>query len=280
MKLFGVVGAGVMGAGVAQTLAAHGFSVVLVDNVRAQLERAEAEVVRYYRTGRLFGHDTGKHGDLTQRVRYSTELDDLGAAEFVVENITEDWSRKAELYPRLDRICPLETVFAANTSCIPISRIAAETERPDRIIGMHFMNPVPMKPAVEVIRGSRTSDSTVATALTLLAEIGKRGILVGDMPGFVSNRVLMLTINEAIALVRDGVAEPGSVDDVFRSCFGHASGPLETADLIGLDTILYSIEGLREHYGDDRFQPCPLLREMVDAGLLGRKSGRGFFSYP
>ncbi|MFI6213975.1 3-hydroxyacyl-CoA dehydrogenase family protein [Nocardia brasiliensis] len=279
MKSLGVIGAGVMGSGLAQDLAAHGFSVVLVDRSQEQLDRAADEVLRYYRTGRLFGHDTEKYGDLTQRVTYTTDLADVGAAEFVIENITENWALKSEIYPRLDQICPPETVFAANTSCIPITKIAAATTRPDRVLGMHFMNPVPMKSTVEVIRGWHTSESTIATAQDLLDGLGKRGIVVHDMPGFVSNRVLMLMVNEAIFLLQDGVAGAAEVDEIFRSCFGHASGPLETADLIGLDTILYSIEGLQECYGDSKYRPCQLLKKMVDAGLHGRKSGQGFFSY-
>ncbi|MFE6921430.1 3-hydroxyacyl-CoA dehydrogenase family protein [Nocardia sp. NPDC057663] len=279
MKQVGVVGAGVMGTGLAQDLAAHGLEVVLVDNSQSQLVRAEEEVERYYRAGRLFGHDTDRFGDLTKKITYTSDLQLLGSAEFIIENITENWDLKAAVYPNLDRVCAADTVFAANTSCIPITRLASLTGRPEQVVGMHFMNPVPMKPTVEVIRGWHTSDHTIDIARNLLSQLDKRGVVVNDMPGFVSNRVLMLTVNEAIFLLQDGVATAADVDDIFRSCFGHASGPLETADLIGLDTILFSIEGLYEFYADSKYRPCPLLKKMVDAGLHGRKTGRGFFTY-
>src|SRR6202034_3637600 len=179
---------------------------------------------------------------------------------------------KKEICPVIDEACPEDTVFAANTSAIPITKLAALTSRQDRIVGMHFMNPVPMKKAVEVIRGWHTSDETLKRADELLTGLGKKGITVADSPGFVSNRVLMLTVNEAIYEVHEGVASAVDVDELFRSCFGHKMGPLETADLIGLDTILFSIEGLYESFGDGKYRPCPLLKAMVDAGLHGRKS--------
>ncbi|WP_433574456.1 3-hydroxyacyl-CoA dehydrogenase family protein [Nocardia brasiliensis] len=279
MKQIGVVGAGVMGTGLAQDLAAHGLAVVLVDNSPEQLVRARDEVERFSRMGRLFGMETDKYGDLTEKVTYTTDMELLGAADFVIENITENWELKATVYPQLDRICAPETVFAANTSCIPITKLAALTGRPQRVVGMHFMNPVPMKPTVEVIRGWHTTEETLTVARELLSSIEKRGIVVNDMPGFVSNRVLMLTVNEAVFLLQDEVASAADVDEIFRSCFGHASGPLETADLIGLDTILLSIEGLYEFYADSKYRPCPLLRKMVYAGLHGRKSGQGFYTY-
>jgi 3-hydroxybutyryl-CoA dehydrogenase len=170
-------------------------------------------------------------------------------------------------------------VFAANTSAIEIARIAAATGRPDRVLGMHFMNPVYAKPTVEMIRARATSESTLDRARTLLRQMGKDAIVVGDAPGFVSNRVLMLTINEAIRVVEEGIASSEDVDRLFRTCFGHKMGPLETADLIGLDTILYSIEVLHEEFADSKYRPCPLLRKMVRAGLHGRKSGKGFYDY-
>jgi 3-hydroxybutyryl-CoA dehydrogenase len=186
---------------------------------------------------------------------------------------------KAEIYPRLHAICPADCVFAANTSCISITKLGGFTKRPDRVCGMHFMNPVPMKPMVELIRAFHTSPETLAAGQRFLAEMGKEAVVVNDWPGFVSNRVLMLTINEAVFLLQDQVASAVDVDRIFKGCFGHKMGPLETADLIGLDTILYSIEVLHESYNDSKYRPCPLLKKMVDAGLHGRKSGRGFYDY-
>jgi 3-hydroxybutyryl-CoA dehydrogenase len=213
------------------------------------------------------------------RIRFTTDLEELHGVDFVVENVPEKWEIKSKIYPRIDAICPERAVFAVNTSCFSITRVGALTKRPDRVIGMHFMNPVPMKPMVEAIRGYHTSEETIATARQFLAQLGKDCILVNDMPGFVSNRVLMLTINEAVFVVHDGVASPEQVDQLFKTCFGHKMGPLETADLIGLDTILYSIEVLHESYNDSKYRPCPLLKKMVDAGLHGRKNGKGFYDY-
>ncbi|MGH2478967.1 MAG: 3-hydroxyacyl-CoA dehydrogenase family protein, partial [Ktedonobacteraceae bacterium] len=199
--------------------------------------------------------------------------------DFVIENATEKWEVKKPIYEQIDLICPREVIFAVNTSAISITRVGSVTKRPDQVIGTHFMNPVPMKNTVEVIRGYHTSTETIATTRDLLASMGKEGIVVNDMPGFVSNRVLMLTVNEAIYLVQDQVATAEDVDRVFKSCFGHPMGPLETADLIGLDTILYSVDVLYESYNDSKYRPCPLLKKMVDAGLYGRKSGQGFYTY-
>lgn len=279
MTKVGVVGAGVMGTGMSQDLAQHGHDVVLVDISAAALERAEKEIRRWDRMSRLYGRKVPGGADLVSRVTFSTSLTALGGVDFLVENIIENEAAKLELYPRLDAVCPADTVFAANTSCVPITRIASKTRRPEQILGMHFMNPVPMKDTVEVIKGFHTSRATLDRAHELLASCGKRGIEVNDSPGFVSNRVLMLTVNEAAFLVHDGVADAASVDDLFRSCFGHQMGPLETADLIGLDTILYSVQVLYDNYSDSKYRPCPLLQKMVDAGLHGRKTGQGFFSY-
>lgn len=275
----GVVGAGVMGCGVAQSLATTGHRVVLADVSEEVLEQSRATVRSQLRGMALF---TGVRVDVDEameRISLVTDLEAMAGADFVVENVTEDWDVKKAIYPEMDRICRPDVVFAVNTSAIPITRVGSVTSRPDRVVGMHFMNPVPAKPVVEVIRGFHTSDDTIAAARRFLAAMGKEGILVEDSPGFVSNRVLMLTINEAIFLVQDRVAEPAEVDRIFRTCFEHKMGPLETADMIGLDTILKSVEVLHDAFGDDKYRPAPLLRRMVDAGHLGRKSGRGFHRY-
>lgn len=280
-NVVGVVGAGVMGTGVAQNLAQSKYEVILVDVSDEVLERARRELGRSLRFRGLFGKVEKSEGaaETLERVRFTTDYGALAAADFVVENVTEKWELKKPVYERLSAVCPERCVFAANTSAIPITRIGSATDRAPRVIGMHFMNPVPLKTTVEVIRGYHTSDETVETSLALLKGMGKEGVIVNDSPGFVTNRVLMLTINEAVFLVQDRVAEPEQVDDLFKKCFGHKMGPLETADLIGLDTILFSIEVLYEAFNDGKYRPCPLLKKMVDAGLHGRKSGRGFYDY-
>jgi 3-hydroxybutyryl-CoA dehydrogenase len=281
IRTVGVVGAGVMGVGVGQNLAQTGHRVILVDVSDAVLARARDEIRKSLRFQGMF--QKGAKAESTEavlgRIALTTDFAALAEADFVVENTTEKWEVKKEVYPRLDGICPERAVFAANTSCISITRIGSVTGRPDRIVGMHFMNPVPLKPMVEVIRGHHTSEETLGTARQFLRQMGKDCIVVNDYPGFVSNRVLMLTINEAVFVVHDGVATAEQVDQLFKTCFGHKMGPLETADLIGLDTILYSIEVLHESYADSKYRPCPLLKKMVDAGLHGRKSGKGFYDY-
>jgi 3-hydroxybutyryl-CoA dehydrogenase len=276
----GVIGAGVMGVGVAQNLAQTGHRVVLVDITEPILERGRRELRSGMRAMALFNKKAaGDPKVVMERVRFTTDYGLLAEVDFIVENVTEKWPIKKEVYERIDAICRPEVVFAANTSAISITRIGSATKRAPKVVGMHFMNPVPMKPMVELIRGFHTTDETIAAANRFLAEMNKESILVEDSPGFVSNRVLMLTINEAIFLVHDRVAGAAEVDRIFKTCFGHKMGPLETADLIGLDTILYSIEVLQESFNDDKYRPCPLLKKMVDAGLHGRKSGRGFYTY-
>jgi 3-hydroxybutyryl-CoA dehydrogenase len=279
-ETIGVVGAGVMGVGVAQNLAQTGHRVVLVDVAGDILDRARAEIVKSLRLAAMFDRALreANHTAILEHIELTTDYERLGNVDLVVENSTESWAVKQAIYPQLDRICREDCIFAANTSAISIARLAGTTRRPDRVIGMHFMNPVPLKTVVEVIRSAQTSDATVQVAKDFLQQMGKRAIIVKDMPGFVSNRVLMLAINEAISIVKDDVASAADVDEIFVKCFAHKMGPLATADLIGLDTILRSLEVLHESYGD-KYQACPLLVQMVEAGLLGRKSGRGFYDY-
>ncbi len=279
----GVVGAGVMGVGVSQALAQTGQRVILVDVGPQPLARAKNALRQNLRLQSLFAKKkdgaAAPGSQALERIEFTSDDRRLSEAAFVVENVVEKWAVKEPVYRRLDELLRDDCVLAANTSCVSITRLGSVTRRADRVVGMHFMNPVPLMPTVEVIRGHHTSEATLATARAFLADLGKDAIVVNDLPGFVSNRVLMLTINEAIWVVHDGVSKPEDVDRLFKSCFGHKMGPLETGDLIGLDTILYSLEVLYESYNDPKFRACPLLRKMVDAGLHGRKTGRGFYDY-
>jgi len=281
MQLIGVIGAGVMGSGVALNLAQTNHRVILVDILPAILDRCARELTEQMRIQKLFSNsdELPSPEEVLERIRFTTDYGLLNEVEFVIENVTEKWEMKKEVYPLLDNVCSEECIFAADTSTIPITRLAALTSREDQIIGMHFMNPVPMKSVVEVIRGSHTSDGTVDKAKQLLRQMGKEAVVVNDAPGFVSNRILMLAINEAIYILQEQISTAEDVDRIFKSCFGHKMGPLETADLIGLDTILYSIESLHDNFRDSKYVPCPLLKKMVDAGLYGRKSGEGFYRY-
>lgn len=278
----GIAGAGVMGRGVAQAAAQKGMRVVLLDVSDEILAAADNEIRQAIRFAAMLDKKSTLESadDICQRIDFTTDLSQLAQVDFLVENISEKVDLKQVLYPQLDSVCNSDCVFAVNTSAISITRVAGWTQRADRVVGMHFMNPVPMIPLVEVIRAHHTSEATINTAKQFLAQLSKEAIVVNDMPGFVSNRILMLTVNEAVFVVQDQVSSPRDVDRIFKGCFGHKMGPLETADLIGLDTILFSLDVLYESYNDPKFRPAPLLRKMVDAGLHGRKSGEGFFKYP
>ncbi|OQY28520.1 MAG: 3-hydroxybutyryl-CoA dehydrogenase [Candidatus Cloacimonetes bacterium 4572_55] len=284
IETIGVIGAGVMGGGVAQTLAQTGHKVILVDINDDILQKAEKYIRNQLRFQQFFhkpsdGERLPDLSDVMARITLTTDYQQLQEADFVIENVTEKWEIKKSVYEKMDQICGESCLFAADTSAISITRIASVTSRADRVLGIHFMNPVPMKKTVEMIRGFHTSDKTLETAQTLMTQMGKEWVVVNDSPGFVSNRILMLTVNEAIFLLQERVAGAEQVDTIFKSCFGHPMGPLETADLIGLDTILYSLEVLYEEFNDSKYRPCPLLKKMVHAGLYGRKNGQGFYSY-
>jgi 3-hydroxybutyryl-CoA dehydrogenase len=279
MKTIGVVGAGVMGVGVAQNLAQTGHDVILVDTSEEILAGALSRIALNCRMSRLIGGPALDPGDVLSRISTGIGADAVAKADFVIENVPEDWAIKRQVFAELDQACGPDTVFIVNTSAIPITKVASVTGRPDRVIGVHFMNPVPMKPVVELIPGFHTSTETVQRTRDLLAAMGKKAVELKDSCGFISNRLSHVLMNEAAYLVYEGVATAEAVDEVFRSCFGHPMGPLETADLIGVDTVLHSIDVLYEHYRDGKYRPCPLLMQMTDAGLHGRKTGHGFYDY-
>ena len=280
MRRVTVVGAGTMGNGIAHVFAQHGWGVTLVDVSRPALECALETIgrnlERQVKKGALTESDRSA---ALERIRPTTVLDGVADSELVVEAVIEEPRAKFELFADLDAKAPPPTVLATNTSSISITEIAARTQHPERVVGMHFMNPVPVMPLVEVIRGLATSDATVQTAVRTAEELGKTPVEVSDYPGFVSNRVLMPMINEAVYCVMEGVATPAAVDTVMKLGMSHPMGPLALADLIGLDVCLAILEVLQRGLGDDKYRPCPLLRKMVAAGRLGRKSGRGFYEY-
>src|SRR5437016_922941 len=284
MKLthVGVVGAGNIGAGVVTDLVLHGINAVAVDLSEEILKKAEAEVLKNIRFAALFSKSLPRvsREDASKRLVLTTELKDVASCDFVIENVTENWEIKKRVYEKLEKTVPPEVCFGANTSCISITQIASATRRPANVVGIHFMNPVHLKPTVEVIRGFHTSDRTVDTLLQLFSRLNKEAIIVQDLPGFVSNRISHLFMNEAAFVLQDHVATAEKIDMIFKKCFGHKMGPLETADLIGLDTVVHSLDVLFESYKDPKYRCCPWLRKLVHAGHLGRKTGRGFHAYP
>ena len=275
----GVVGAGVIGSGVAQLFAQTGHDVVLVDIREEQLDAARRGIAKNLRLLTLLQKDRLDPAAVLARLQPAREIGALAGVDFVIENITEDWELKRVVHEEIHRVVAPETPIAANTSAIPITRIASAGPLPRRVVGMHFMNPVPVMPMVEIIRGAHTSDETIAAAQALVEQAGRQSIVVNDSPGFVTNRVMMLMVNEAMFLVHEGVAPAQDVDRLFKTCFGHKMGPLETADLIGLDTVLRSLDVIYAELNDSKYRPCPLLKKMVYAGTMGRKSGAGFYDY-
>ncbi len=280
VRTVAVIGGGTMGNGIAQVFAHNGRQVTLVDvdegRLAAALGAIEKSLQRVARKGALAEGDIP---GILARIRRSTRLDEAAQSQLVIEAVSENLEVKGRVFAALDQATPAGTILASNTSSISITRLAAFTRRPDRVIGMHFMNPVPVMKLVEVIRGLDTSDATWGVIQALTAELGKLAVPANDSPGFVSNRVLMPMINEAVFCVHEGVATPADVDEIMKLGMAHPLGPLALADLIGLDVCLAILEVLQRDLGDDKYRPCPLLRKMVAAGHLGRKSGRGFHTY-
>ena len=278
----GVLGAGNIGIGVVTDLVLHGISAVVVDISEDILKRAQTEVLNNVRFVPLLSKTLPRisRDEALQRMVLTTDLKDVASCEFIIENVTEAWEVKKPVYEDLDRVAPSEVCFGANTSCISITQIGSATRRPANVVGIHLMNPVHLKPTVEVIRGFHTSDRTVDTLLQLFSRLNKEAIIVEDLPGFVSNRISHLFMNEAAFVLQDNVATAEKIDLIFKKCFGHKMGPLETADLIGLDTVMRSLDVLYESFQDPKYRCCPLLRKLVYAGHLGRKTGKGFHVYP
>ncbi|MBT5227311.1 MAG: 3-hydroxybutyryl-CoA dehydrogenase [Proteobacteria bacterium] len=282
MKLqnIGVIGAGTMGNGIAQTCAIHGYNVVMQDISDDVVQRGLGGIQKSL--GRLLSKEKISQGDHDQalaRIQTVTDISAMSACDLVVEAASENMDIKMEIFSRLNEICPEHTILASNTSSLSLTRIAAGSGRPDLVVGMHFFNPVPLMALVEVIRALQTSDDTYNAIDTLARDLGKTPVSVKDSPGFVVNRMLVPMINEAAFILYEGLAEAKDIDAAMKLGAAHPMGPLTLADMIGLDVCLWVMDVLHQEFGDSKFRPCPLLKQMVDAGYLGRKSGRGFYDY-
>ena len=279
-EIIGVIGAGTMGNGIAQTAASNGLSVVMSDIRQDFLDRGLQNIGKSL--DRFVKKETiteENKNEILGRIQTTTDLEDLNNCSLIVEAATENFDIKKQIFEKLDEIAGEDTILSSNTSSISITKIAATTQRPDKVIGMHFFNPVPLMKLVEVIRGIATSDETYAKVKDLSEKLGKTPVECNDYPGFVSNRVLMPMINEAVYCLMEGVATRESIDEIMKLGMNHPMGPLTLADFIGLDVCLAILNVLHEGLGDSKYRPCPLLKKYVDAGWLGRKSGRGFYEY-
>ncbi len=274
-----VVGAGTMGNGIAQTASVSGYDVTMTDIYPEALEKGMATISKSVDKLASKGVITEEQKDLASKISTSVDLAPVKEADLVIEAASENVDLKLELFNELDRLAPPEAILASNTSSISLTKIAAATERPDKVIGMHFFNPVPLMKLLEVIRALGTSDETTATIVEVGKKMGKVPVEANDSPGFISNRILCPMINEAIFVLQEGIGTPEAIDTVMKLGMNHPMGPLTLADLIGLDVVLNVLEVLHRDLGEDKYRPAALLRKMVDAGHLGRKSGRGFYSY-
>lgn len=280
IKKIGVIGAGIMGHGIALVSAQTGYDVVMRDLKQEYLDNGMNGIDKFLSKGVEKGKITSEEKEkILGRITGTTDAKDLADCDLVIEAVVEDLGVKEKVFKELDEVCGPDTILASNTSTIPITQMASFTKRPEKFIGMHFMNPVPLMKLVEVIRGLRTSDETTEVIVKLSEEMGKIPVEVNDSPGFVSNRVLIPMINEAVYCLQNGVAEAENIDQVMKLGMNHPMGPLALGDLIGLDTVLHIMEVLYEEFNDSKYRPCPLLKTMVRAGYLGRKTGRGFFDY-
>ncbi|HEX9011276.1 MAG TPA: 3-hydroxybutyryl-CoA dehydrogenase [Holophagaceae bacterium] len=280
IQTIGVIGAGQMGNGIAHVFAQSGYQVLMQDISEAFAAKGVASIDRNLHRGVDKGKMTAdEKAAVLGRIRTTTKLEDLAGCDIVIEAATEKWEVKKQIFETLDRVCRPGVILASNTSSISITKLAAVTKRPEAFIGMHFMNPVPVMQLIEVIRGLATGDATFEAVMDLSKKLGKTPIPCNDFPGFVSNRVLLPMINEAIYALYEGVASVESIDGIMKLGMNHPMGPLTLADFIGLDTCLFILNVLHEGLGDPKYRPCPLLIKYVDAGWLGKKSGRGFYDY-